>query len=113
MSTVEEVEEDKPEEVIVGEDSQEDNSNAGEEIVEDIEIDKDTLQDDDIEDLLELPKGLLDLLPESDEVDMLVNKVRDYIDNKRVDIEDYQNTLKEYEETLEEREYTNGESSWN
>lgn len=118
MSSIGEEEEDQSEEIIVEGETQEDNSDEVEGIiVEEAEegIDRENVihddVDDDVEEVLELPRGFMSSLPETEAVEVLLGKVREFVDNKQSDIEDYQSTLKEYEETLEQRDCSNSKYS--
>ncbi len=76
-----------------------------EELTEETEDSSDEENSQSLEELLSLPDGhLAELSGVNEGVDLFITKVKEYVETKESEIEDYQDTVKEFEETIEERE---------
>ena len=75
-----------------------------EEQAEETEESSDEENVESLEEILKLPDGYLAELAVNEGLELFITKVKDYVENKESEIEDYQATVKEFEENLEERD---------
>ena len=54
--------------------------------------------------ILNLPEGHLEALSAVEGMDEFLLKIKEYVENKEAQVEDYQSTMREFEENLETRD---------
>ena len=78
----------------------------------DEESSKDSVEDQTVEnldELLSLPEGFLYGMSSTEGFEVFISKLKEYVEGKEAQIEDYQTTLKEFEENLEQQDSVIGE----